>query len=196
MKNSTALTNDFFRAFIVSDFPERRTGKLKIIYRQKGLSIMKEMIKAMVQEMVMQSIKEVMGEMLGAPSVTPAEVISDPVKKSYTMEELLALEEDKEVVKHNASLQPLTFICEDFRPDRARNYRKGLKYNKYVSKAVWAYNHIQIREKYPNIKYSNGHYYADSISDLHSFWNMCSLVETLNDEQYAVVKKYWESKKK
>lgn len=157
---------------------------------------MKEMIKAMVQEMVMQSIKEVMGEMLGAPSVAPAEV-EKPIKQSYTMEELLTLEEDKEVIKHNASLQPLTFICEDFKPEKAKNYRKGLKYNKYISnRAVWTYNHLMIREKYPNIKYSNQHYYADSLAELHSFWNMCSLVENLTEEQFAVVKKYWDSKKK
>ena len=30
MKNSSDLTDDFFCDVIVSDFPERRTGKLKI----------------------------------------------------------------------------------------------------------------------------------------------------------------------
>lgn len=135
------------------------------------------------------------------PEVACAEAIDipeeiKPVKKTYSIEELMSLEEDPAVVKHNASLVPLGFICEDFKPKNGKKYRKGLKYNKYVAnKAVWTYNHLMIKKNYPGIKYSDGYYYADDFSLFKTFASSYHVVENLTEEQFAVVKAYWDSKK-
>lgn len=160
---------------------------------------MKEMIKAMVEQMVAESIKEVMAEMMGTkPVIAKAE--AHPISNTMSVEDLLSLEEEEDaklIAKHNASLQPLEFIVEDFMPKGGRKYRKGLKYNKFINnKAVWTYNHIKIRENYPAIKFNNGYYYADSLADLKVFASSFHITETLTDDQMTEVKAYWESKKK
>ena len=176
-------------------------SKNKIFNRQKGCITMKDMMKAMVREMMTEMMKDVMKEMMtemmGTPQVAPAEATT-PAPMSKT--EFLSLEaEEYEVAKkrHNDNLAPLDFIVVDFKPRNAKKSRKALKYNKYIAnKAVWTYNHIMIRQNYPNIKFSDGHYYADSLADLQSLASSYHIVEHLTEEQFAVVKAYWDGKKK
>ena len=157
---------------------------------------MKDMIKAMVQEMVAQSIKEVMAEMMGTttPVVAPAEVVK-PQNNTMSVADFLALaeeEDDAPVIEDNGKVE---FIVVDFKPRNGRKYRKGLKYNKFLGKAVWTYNHISIKKKYPAIKYSEGCYYSDDMVQFKAFASQYPIVEKLNDAQMAEVRAYWDSKK-
>lgn len=161
--------------------------------------MMEKMMEQYMEKMMEATMMKMMSSMMpSTPEVAKAEVAQKA--PTMTVEELLSLEAEedaKAIAKHNNSLKPLEFICEDFKPKNGRKYHKGLKYNKFVaSKAVWTYNHITIKEHYPAIKYSNGYYYADTLHDLQAFASSYHVVEKLNDEQLAKVHAYWDSKKK
>lgn len=161
---------------------------------------LQEMIKAMVQQEIENALKEALADAFGStPQVAKAEVLNE-VKhespKTLTIQELLALEEEpKQKVGGITRAVALDFVVESFVPRGGRKSRHGLKYNKYVSKAVWAYNHLQIKAKYPAVKYSNGHYYADELSDLKAFASSYHIVEHLDDDQMQQVRDFWNSKK-
>jgi hypothetical protein len=158
--------------------------------------MMETMMEQYMEKMMGTMMEKMFSTMIGTPEVANAEV-EKPVKKTYSVEELMNLEEDKAVARHNANLLPLEFICEDFRPKNGKKFRKGLKYNKYVgNKAVWTYNHLMIKRNYPAIKFSDGYYYADSLADLKAFASQFHITENITDEQYKIVKEYWDSKKK
>lgn len=158
---------------------------------------MKEMIKSMVQEMVMQSIKEVMSDMFStpeSPKVAQAEALVDAVE---TLEDLLALDTSHEVRDLAREKKPLQLVPSTVLPPRCSVPKRSVKYNQYcTSKAVWQYNHLQIKKKYPTVKYYRGHYYCDALGDLQVFAGSYQVIEHLTDEQMAEVKAYWDSKKK
>lgn len=158
-------------------------------------NMMAEMMPKMMEKMMETMMASMMNAMMGStPEVANAEVVNPTKKPSMSVEEFLALaEEDDPVIEDNGKVQ---FEVVDFKPRNGRKYRKAVKYNKYLSKSAWTYNHLCIKERYPAIKYSDGHYYADSIGDFASFASQYHIVERLNDEQMAKVHAYWDSKKK
>lgn len=157
---------------------------------------MAEMMPKMMEKMMESMMTAMMNSMMGSttPEVAPAKV---EVTKNNAMsvEDFLALaeeEDDEPVIVDNGKVE---FEVVDFKPRNGRKYRKGLKYNKYLGKAVWTYNHLAIKEKYPAIKYSEGCYYSDDMVQFKAFASQYPIVEKLNDEQMAKVKAYWDSKK-
>lgn len=157
-----------------------------------------KMMETMMEQYMEKAMEKMMAKMfsgmMGEPEVAKAEVVK--VNNSMSLEDFLALEPTEEPVKVvKSTKEPLDFIVKDFLPKGGKKYRKGIAYNQYTTKTVWTYNHIMIRNNYPNIKYSNGCYYADTTADLQAFASSYHIVDKLNDEQVALVKKYWESKK-
>lgn len=157
--------------------------------------MMETMMEQYMEKAMANMMEKMFSTMMGTPTEAPAEVAT-PKPQTMSLEDFLALEVDDEKPVKISEKAPLNFIVEDFLPRGGRKYRKGLKYNGYLSKSVWTYNHLEIKKKYPNVKYSNGHYYAETTGDLQNFASSYHIVEKLNDEQYKVVKEYWDSRKK
>lgn len=157
-------------------------------------AMMAQMMEQMMPKMMESMMTAMMNSMMGStPEVTPAEVVK-PQNNAMSVEDFLALaeEEDDPVIEDNGKVE---FVVVDFKPRNGRKYRKGLKYNKFLGKAVWTYNHISIKKKYPAIKYSEGCYYSDDMVQFKAFASQYPIVEKLNDAQMAEVKAYWDSKK-
>ena len=129
-----------------------------------------------------------------ANAVVVNEQVAPKVAHSMSKADLIAMEIPKQTKSVSVS-NDIDFIVQDFKPRNARKNRKGLAYNQYVGKKVWTYNHLQIKKNYPNIKYSNGCYYADELSDLQNFASSYHIVTELTDKQVAEVLAHWESKK-
>ena len=160
--------------------------------------MMNEMMNKMMAEMMPKMMETMMASMMNAmmgstPEVTPAEVVK-PQNNAMSVEDFLALaeEEDEPVIVDNGKVE---FEVVDFKPRNGRKYRKGLKYNKYLGKAAWTYNHLCIKERYPAIKYSEGCYYSDDMTQFKAFASQYPIVERLDDAQMAKVRAYWDSKK-
>lgn len=158
--------------------------------------MMEQMMPKMMEMMMTSMMQSMMNAM--APTVAPAVATDAPAKQEkMTLEELLALDTSNEVAEKPSSSTKgaVDFDVVDFVPRGARKSRTGLKYNQYISKYVWTYNHINIRKLFPNVKYSNGCYYCEKLSDLQQFAGSYHIVTTLSDEQKAEVQAYWESRK-
>lgn len=160
--------------------------------------MMEQMMPKMMETMMTSMMNAMMGAM-SAPQVAPAEVEAPAKQEAMSLEDFLAMDTSNEVAesssKKTSNSVAVDFECESFMPRNARKSRMGLKYNQYVSKSVWAYNHLQIKAKYPDVKYSNGHYYCEKTSDLQNFAGSYHIVTKLNDEQMAEVRAYWDSRK-
>lgn len=161
--------------------------------------MMNKMMEQMMPKMMEMMMASMMNAMMGAmtPQVAPAEAVDVPAKQeTMTIEELLALDTSNEVAaKPVTSKGKVDFEVVDFVPRGGRKSRKGLKYNQYVSKSVWTYNHLNIKKLFPNVKYSNGCYYCETLGELQNFASSYGIIATLNDGQMAEVKAYWESRK-
>lgn len=158
-------------------------------------TMMAQMMEQMMPKMMEAMMTSMMNAMVGTtPEVATAKVEA-PKNNAMSVDDFLALaeeEDDAPVIEDNGSVE---FVVVDFKPRNGRKYRKGLKYNKFLGKAVWTYNHISIKKKYPAIKYSEGCYYSDDMVQFKAFASQYPIVERLNDEQMAEVRAYWDSKK-
>ena len=161
--------------------------------------MMEQMMEKYMEQMMAKTMEKMFSSMM-APTVAAAEAVDVPAKQEkMTLEELLALDTSNEVAEKPSIIKgKVDFEVVDFKPRNARKYHKGLKYNQYVSRYVWTYNHLNIKKKYPNVKYSNGCYYCETLGELQQFANPNTgyhIVTNLTDEQMAEVKAYWESRK-
>lgn len=156
--------------------------------------MMEQFMEKAMEQMMVKTMEKMFSSMM-EPQVAAAEVTEAPKSKALSLDEFMALEEDTPATI-STEKEPLDFIVEKFRPKNAKNLRYGLKYNQFVSKAVWTYNHLNIKKNYPEVKYSNGYYYADDIGYLKAFASSYQVITNLTDEQYKEVKAYWDSKKK
>lgn len=154
--------------------------------------MMEEFMGVYMQKMMQNMMQSMLND---TPEVANAEVKEEPKKKTMTVEELLAMDTSfEEEVKPTKSVE-LNFDVEEFKPKNSNKKRTGVCYNQFTTKSVWTYNHLMIRKNYPNVKYSNGHYYCDTLGELQQFASSFHITSTLNNEQLAMVKAYWAERK-
>ena len=156
--------------------------------------MMEQFMEKAMEQMMMKTMENMFSSMLGTPQVANAEITEAPKSKALSLDEFMALEDNTQPATISTK-EPLDFVVEKFRPRNARSYRYGLKYNQYTTKSVWTYNHLNIKKHYPEIKYSNGYYYADDMGYLKAFASQYQIIDTLTEEQTKEVKAYWDSKK-
>ncbi len=157
--------------------------------------MMETMMEKYMEKVMENMMTNMFSNMLNTPEVAKAEV-EEKKKNTMSIEELLAMDTTfEEEVNKPTTTAKLDFVVEDFKPKNSHKSRKGIRYNQFTTKSVWTYNHLMIRKNYPNVKYSNGHYYCDTLSELQQFASSYHIVSTLNNEQLATVKAYWDSRK-
>jgi hypothetical protein len=152
--------------------------------------MMNKMMEGMMEKMMETMMTSMMNTMMNSmtPQVAPAEVEA-PKKAPQTLSraDFLALEEEVVPVEPK---EPIDF--------RVLKDTRTLVFNQSVSKDIWTINYLELKDKYPNMKYDkNTRGFRWNKADLLEFRTACQsyeVITSLTDDHKTRIDNYRKEK--
>ena len=147
-----------------------------------------EKLEGMMEQYMEAMMVKMFSSMFNEPQVAKAEITTE-APKTLSREEFLALCEE-----------PIAEVSSEPIELRVNNTKTGLVFNRPVSKDIWTINYLNLKHKYPNVKYDkNTKGFRWNKVDSNEFRVACrdyQVITEITEEHKKVLDKYYKDKAK